>query len=149
MAISEERRAYKREWQRRNREHVKAYRAETRDRRNALRRERYAANPALREQIKRESTEWKRRNRLRIKARQYGVDIDELELAMDRGCAVCGANPHQDPTTRLHVDHDHRSGKFRGVLCQPCNLALGHIQDDPAIATALADYLMRGASDGS
>jgi hypothetical protein len=38
-------------------------------------------------------------------------------------------------------DHCHRTGKFRGWLCSPCNTALGMVYDNPATLRALADYL--------
>lgn len=142
-----DRSAYMRNYYRRNRSKWQRTDAE-RERRNARRRERYATDPEYRERIL-DSLRGRKRDSIERRAKQYGIGRDDLELALDRGCEVCGANPHQDPTTRLHVDHDHRTGQFRGVLCQPCNLALGHIQDDPAIATALATYLLRGATDGS
>jgi hypothetical protein len=41
------------------------------------------------------------------------------------------------------VDHDHKTGKVRGILCHKCNIALGLIGDDPARARALANYLER------
>lgn len=118
--------------------------AEDRERRNARRRERYATDAQYRERIRSEMR-GRKRDSLTRRAKQYGVDVHDLELALDQGCETCGASADVDPTTRLHVDHDHRTGEFRGVLCQPCNLALGHIQDDPAIAIAPFEYLMKGA----
>lgn len=41
----------------------------------------------------------------------------------------------------LHVDHDHRTGEFRGLLCGPCNVALGISQEDPGRLLGLAEYL--------
>lgn len=41
----------------------------------------------------------------------------------------------------LCLDHDHTTGKFRGFLCQGCNLALGHLQDDVRRLQQLIDYL--------
>lgn len=43
-----------------------------------------------------------------------------VELCGER-CGICGAGPK---TRRLHRDHDHRTGAFRGLLCFPCNAAL-------------------------
>lgn len=51
-------------------------------------------------------------------------------------CAICA-----EPTTMPHVDHDHATGRIRGLLCQGCNLGIGHLQDDPARLRAAADYL--------
>jgi Recombination endonuclease VII len=58
------------------------------------------------------------------RAKQLGVGDDEyarLLKAQGGGCAICGAKPK---TRRLHVDHDHKTGKVRGLLCHRCNRAL-------------------------
>ena len=58
------------------------------------------------------------------RAVQLGVGDDEYEwmLAEQGGvCAICGSPPK---SRRLHVDHDHRTGAVRGLLCFRCNRAL-------------------------
>jgi hypothetical protein len=58
------------------------------------------------------------------RARQLGVTDEHYHAlldAQDGGCAICGATPK---TRRLHVDHDHKTGLVRGLLCQRCNRAL-------------------------
>ena len=58
------------------------------------------------------------------RAKQLGVTDDTYEgmLAEQGGvCAICGAPPK---SRRLHVDHDHRTGAVRGLLCFHCNRAL-------------------------
>ena len=58
------------------------------------------------------------------RAKQLGVTDDEyarLLAAQGGGCAICGNPPK---TRRLDVDHDHRTGKVRGLLCHRCNRAL-------------------------
>ena len=49
------------------------------------------------------------------------ADYERLLLEQDGGCAICGAAPK---TRRLHVDHDHRTGRVRGLLCHSCNRRL-------------------------
>lgn len=55
---------------------------------------------------------------------QLGVSIEEYDrmlAAQGGGCAIC----HNPPKNRrLHVDHDHKTGKVRGLLCFRCNRAL-------------------------
>lgn len=61
-------------------------------------------------------------------------------------CGVCGEpetrrNSGSDDAARLSVDHDHRTGYRRGIICSHCNHALGRARDSPRILRALADYL--------
>jgi hypothetical protein len=60
-------------------------------------------------------------------------------------CAVCGkAETAKDPAgriKRLAIDHDHTTGRTRGLLCQRCNTALGLLGDDWRRAQKLSDYL--------
>lgn len=53
-------------------------------------------------------------------------------------CAICKQE------TKLVVDHDHASGKIRGMLCRYCNLGLGHFKDSSELLRAAAKYLRRG-----
>ncbi len=41
----------------------------------------------------------------------------------------------------MHIDHDHKTGEIRGVLCGGCNVALGSARDDPELLRNLAAYL--------
>lgn len=69
----------------------------------------------------------KRRNRYKLTYEEY--------LALKQECAVCGTEG------KLHVDHDHTTGKVRGLLCHGCNLALGLVKDSPERLRKLADYI--------
>lgn len=81
----------------------------------------------------------------------YGLTVDayhELLRSQGGGCRICARVP-ESPYS-LHVDHDHACcttrkkscGKcVRGLLCSPCNTALGLLADDPVRLRAAADYL--------
>lgn len=83
--------------------------------------------------------EVRRRNRAYRAARRLGITVAEYEMidAIQGGrCAVCN---REHP--KLFLDHDHATGAVRGLLCPPCNIALGQAQDDPDRLRALADYV--------
>jgi len=74
--------------------------------------------------------------------REYGLTVAEYDamLAAQGGaCAVCLRPP--TPGISLHVDHDHETGRVRGLLCFRCNNALGDLDDDPGLLRAAARYL--------
>ncbi len=58
-------------------------------------------------------------------------------------CAICGRTPEEVGSfhKRLCTDHNHNTDKPRGLLCHPCNLALGYLQDNPEFLDKGADYL--------
>lgn len=147
MPTPEQRREYMRQWAKKNKDHVREYRQQTADRRNAARRQKYNENPQHRADIKAKVRDYQIRTRTPLSraAKHYRIEMYALELMMNDGCAICHAHPDFDPTVRMHVDHDHETGKVRGVLCQPCNLALGHVHDDPLVVMAMFDYLMTAA----
>jgi hypothetical protein len=81
------------------------------------------------------------RNRYNLK-RNYSIDHwDYLRMLIhQRGiCAVCRTRPESG----LHVDHCHKSGKVRELLCRNCNLAIGHFKDDMNRLRAANEYLER------
>ncbi len=68
---------------------------------------------------------------------KYGISEAELDslLAQYPICPICRINEPK------HVDHDHVSGRVRGILCFTCNAALGQLRDDPEIIRRAADYV--------
>jgi recombination endonuclease VII len=79
--------------------------------------------------------EWNRRSLLK---RQYGLTTKgyaQMQEDQDGLCAIC----YRVPAT--HIDHDHATGKVRGLLCENCNRGLGIFQDDPEALAFAADYV--------
>lgn len=63
------------------------------------------------------------------------------ELKDGKPCGICGTI---DPNSaRMHVDHDHTTGKIRGVLCHNCNRGLGMFKDSPELLRAATKYVSR------
>jgi hypothetical protein len=80
---------------------------------------------------------------------RYGLSYEQWEKLREAegyACMICGVT-EDEMGKRLDVDHCHVSGKFRGVLCNPCNNILGHARDNPLILDAAAKY-MRDNADG-
>ena len=74
---------------------------------------------------------------------RYGLEPEDLAYlyaAQNHVCAVCGDPPEG---RSLSIDHDHETGRVRGLLCHHCNVALGHVRDDPERLMALVAYLLR------
>jgi hypothetical protein len=83
----------------------------------------------------------KSKDRERHNLRVYGLTPDEyrrMAEAQDNRCAICGSTPRL-----LYVDHNHNTGKVRGLLCVSCNSALGLFRDSIGAIEKAAAYLKR------
>jgi hypothetical protein len=75
--------------------------------------------------------------------RSYGISVEEYEDMLESqggGCYICGIGP---VGRALDIDHDHRTGKVRGLLCSNHNRALGLLGDDPDLLLAAHTYLVK------
>jgi len=61
-----------------------------------------------------------------------------MSFKQGHACAMCGDKPTDK---KLGVDHNHKTGAIRGLLCGTCNTALGMLKDDPAIILKAYNYL--------
>lgn len=71
---------------------------------------------------------------------RYGLDrtdYDHMVAEQAGRCKLCQSTQ----TKPLYVDHDHETGRVRGLLCFHCNVALGHFRDDPELLEAALSYL--------
>ena len=76
--------------------------------------------------------------------RKFGIGLNEYNLLLesqDYGCAICGTKK-AGGRGNFHLDHCHETGRIRGLLCHPCNTALGSFKDDPNRLFCAIDYLM-------
>ncbi|MFE7717525.1 endonuclease VII domain-containing protein [Nocardia rhizosphaerihabitans] len=75
----------------------------------------------------------------------YGITEDEYQAiyAAQNGCCyICDQPRAENARKRLSVDHDHKTGYVRGLLCQRCNRdILGHLRDSVAAFERGAEYL--------
>jgi hypothetical protein len=81
--------------------------------------------------------------------RYYGIGLDDYNAmfeAQDGLCAICGLPETARIKGRLKalsVDHDHKTGAVRQLLCHRCNRAIGWFGEDPILIDAAAAYVRR------
>lgn len=74
----------------------------------------------------------------------YGITTEQYEqmLTDQNGvCKIC-KGPDNGPWNCFAVDHCHKTGRVRGLLCAKCNKGLGQFNDDPALLKSAAEYLV-------
>jgi len=112
-------------------------------------------DPEYREKNVERSRLWKLNNPERARnihrnstlKKKYGIDLEqftELLEKQDYKCAICnqriiGNGGRKD--NLACVDHCHKTGLIRGILCKPCNFTLGNAKDSPHILRRAAEYL--------
>lgn len=75
----------------------------------------------------------------------YGISRNEYDdmFALQNGrCAICETDkPRAANKQNFYVDHDHETGKVRGLLCFECNIGLGKFKEDTSVMTRAIEYL--------
>lgn len=75
--------------------------------------------------------------------REFGITLLQYrQMLSDQGecCKICHRHQSQFKHS-LHVDHNHKTGRVRALLCGPCNHALGLLQENETVVLALAQYI--------
>jgi len=83
--------------------------------------------------------------------RAYGIEPENYYRMLEDqggGCAICKSKvPGYNKKRRFAIDHCHTTGKVRGVLCHPCNKALGSFKDDPEIMLEAVAYIKKSRQE--
>lgn len=109
------------------------------------------------ERPKERNTECKECTKARIKAsycptrarsnglkRNYGITLEDYDKMYEQQggcCAICWTTKPGGRWNHFAVDHNHKTGAVRELLCQNCNTALGLMQDSPDLLRFAANYL--------
>jgi Recombination endonuclease VII len=80
-----------------------------------------------------------KRTRLNGNLRRYEMTHEEYLERSAKNCAICGGPPPSGKP--YYFDHNHKNGKFRGLLCQACNSMLGFAKDNPELLNEAAWYI--------
>lgn len=108
--------------------------------------EKYDAKQRLRRQT---DPEWREKQNARNRGRPqrhvalkhfYGMTLEDYQTMFEAQGGLCPICLKASDRT-LHVDHCHKTGKIRALVCHRCNPGLGHFNDDPAVLRRAADYL--------
>ena len=99
-----------------------------------------------RQRVNRNARNWAIKNRHKVRKIQldwlYGISVEaynDMVLKQDNKCALC----FKPSNRRLDVDHDHKTGKIRGLLCGKCNKGLGLFYDDIDVFKRAVVYLSK------
>jgi len=72
--------------------------------------------------------------------KKYNITQEDYEILLEQQnfkCAIC----KEESDKKLHIDHDHKTGKVRGLLCSPCNTGLGLMKDSILLLQNAMIYL--------
>ena len=144
MALSEEKKELQKKWREQNKEKLREYqrKAYKKNKERILAyKEEYRQKHA--ERIRENQRNYNKRNandtihkekkRHRALFRKYGITPERyfaLEAAQNYTCALCARTADQERFGFLNVDHCHETGAVRGLLCTPCNHAIGILGDN-------------------
>ena len=81
---------------------------------------------------------WRKNGNLK---RTYGISLEEYESLLESQDNVCKICKTEKIGKHLAVDHDHKTGKIRGILCENCNRGLGMFKDSPELLQNAIQYL--------
>lgn len=119
--------------------HNKEWRENNRDKinelniKNAQKRKEYYSDPDV-----------KLKNRKAFIKKKFGIEYSEYEKLSEEQnnlCAICNNTENSSRNKYLAVDHDHLTGKIRGLLCTNCNRGIGLLKDSIPVLQKAIEYL--------
>lgn len=139
---------YQRTHYRENKKKYDNYRKRNVEKRREWQRNRYRTNSEYREKVKRSVKEYRKQNPIQKKnndlLRMYGISLDDfndLAKKQNNSCAICGRPDNGNKNIFPYIDHCHKTGKVRGLLCTRCNMGLGQFKDNKNTLLKAVDYL--------
>jgi hypothetical protein len=135
---------YMKDYQKENKEQIKKYMKEHRSERNHNKKIWDKEHLTERRMYKEKNRE-KSKNQYLIKT--YGITLEQYNqmlIEQNGVCAICGQKETRKSKYNkytLSVDHNHKTGKVRGLLCHGCNNCLGTLKDDIKIFQSAIEYL--------
>jgi len=97
------------------------------------------------------STHFKTKNNLRKMKNKFGMTPSDYEVMLNSQngcCAICGKHHTEfnvKNKTRLCIEHNHQTGKIRGLVCVKCNSVIGFANDNIQVLENAIEYLKRNA----
>ena len=76
---------------------------------------------------------------------RYGITNEQYNKMIEvqeNCCGVCGKQGGTTKSTKLHIDHDHKTGKVRGLLCVGCNMLVGFVEKNEVTTAAAQEYVL-------
>ena len=105
------------------------------------------------EQHKANSKAWYAANKDKVRnyflIKTFGVTLEDytkIFIAQGEVCAICGDTSTADGTNtnkNWPIDHSHKTGAIRGILCRGCNVGIGHLKEDPTLINKAINYLKK------
>lgn len=114
-----------------NKEHLKEYQKKCRKDHVALQKDYY----------KNQYQKYKKQGKIYKLKKLYNLtleEIDQMATTQNHKCILCGKSLME---TKRCTDHDYETGKVRGILCDNCNMGLGHFHDNPELLRKAAIYV--------
>ena len=117
---------------------------------NQMQRDKYASDPMAK--VKRQIRAGRRKEKDPLVQRRselkrlYGITLEDYVDMFSKQEGVCAICLEECQTRKsLSVDHDHATGKIRGLLCNRCNRAIGMLNDDADILERAKQYVIKGS----